>query len=80
MMIRNIRKAISVICVIAMLLSLCVLAFMGSTSATVSQADTSVDTWDTVLELDFNNEKGITLIAGIQIKLKEMFEITFQFW
>lgn len=59
-MIRNIRKAISVICVIAMLLSLCVVAFMGSTSATVSQADTTVDTWDTVLELDFNNEKGIT--------------------
>ncbi len=59
MMTRNIRKAISVVCVIAMLLSLCVVAFMGSTSAAISQNDALIDAWQTVLDLDFDDEKGI---------------------
>ena len=60
MMRRNIRKAVSIICAVALLLSLCVVSFTGMSSAAPIPAEDSTTTvWETVLELDFNNGKGI---------------------
>ncbi len=64
-MIRNIRKAISVICAVALLLSLCAVSFTGvSSAAPIAKEDQTIETWQTVLEtLTMDNNKGI---AGCQ--------------
>ena len=61
MMRRNIRKAVSIICAVALLLSLCVVSFTGMSSAAPIPAEDSTSiNWDTTVETyDFNNATGI---------------------
>ena len=60
-MTRNIRKIVSVICAVALLLSLCTVSLIGSTSAVIDSKDdaTVVTTYETIKTYDFNNASGI---------------------
>lgn len=60
MMTRNIRKVISIICAVALILSLCVVSFTGTTSA-FKLSDTPTGT---ALKLDFENGKGVADFNG----------------
>ena len=55
MMTRNIRKVISIVCAVALVLSLCVASFVGTTSA-FKLSDTPTGT---SLKLDFESGKGV---------------------
>lgn len=59
-MTRNIRKIVSVICAVALLLSLCTVSLIGSTSAAINSNDdaTVVTTYETIKTYDFNNASG----------------------
>ena len=60
-MTRNIRKIVSVICAVALLLSLCTVSLIGSTSAVIDSKDdaTVVTNFETIKTYDFNNASGI---------------------
>ncbi len=67
-MTRNIRKIVSIICAVALLLSLCAVSFIGSSSAAVGKDDgaTITNVWQTestVLDLTFEgaNNGGIAM-------------------
>ena len=59
-MTRNIRKIVSVICAVALLLSLCTVSLIGSTSAVIDSKDdaTVVANFETIKTYDFNNASG----------------------
>ncbi len=59
MMTRNIRKVVSIVCALALLLSLCTVSLINSTSAAITEADKKNDVYDTVAEYNFNDQKGI---------------------
>ncbi len=68
-MTRNIRKIVSVICAVALLLSLCAVSFIGSSSAVITKEDdaTVTNTWVTdevVLNLTFDTAGGIPLATS----------------
>lgn len=60
MMVKNFRKVISIICVVALLLSLSVVSMVNPSSAAIADDDMITPTYETVLDLNFNNEKGVT--------------------
>lgn len=59
-MTRNIRKIVSVICAVALLLSLCAVSLIGSSSAAIDSRDDAsiVTTYETIKTYDFNNASG----------------------
>ena len=60
-MTRNIRKIVSVVCAVALLLSLCAVSFIGSSSAIhldAVESDNSAQKFETFKTYDFNNASG----------------------
>ncbi len=59
-MTRNIRKIVSVICAVALLLSLCTVSLIGSTSAVINNNDGAsvVTNYETLKTYDFDNASG----------------------
>lgn len=58
-MTRNIRKIVSIICAVALLLSLSVVSLTGSSSAAIPAGDEVVAKWEKVKEYNFDNSSGI---------------------
>ena len=57
----NIRKIVSVICAVTLLMSLCAVSFVNTSSAAITSADdiTSVNSYETVVNYNFDNAYGI---------------------
>lgn len=53
----NFRKVVSVVCAIAMLLSLCTVSFINTASAAI--VGTTEDTYEQILSYDFDNATGV---------------------
>lgn len=57
----NIRKIVSVICAVTLLMSLCAVSFVNTSSAAITSADdiSSVNSYETVVNYNFDNAYGI---------------------
>lgn len=78
-MTRNIRKIVSILCAVSVLLSLCTVSFLGSSSAAVPAEDAATTVvWDQValnLTFDGDNNGGIAMsnASGKEIKNGEFY-------